>query len=48
LPLGYKISILIKGYLAFKRRSRNHKILKDVLCLSLALPGRRYRMGEKH
>lgn len=47
LPLGYKISILIKGFLAFKRRSRNHKILRDVLCLSLVAPGRRYKMGEK-
>jgi hypothetical protein len=47
LPLGYKISILIKGFLAYKRRSKNYKILRDVLCLSLALPGRRYPMSEK-
>jgi hypothetical protein len=47
LPLGYKISILIKGFLAYKRRNKNHKILRDVLCLSLVQPGRRYKMGEK-
>lgn len=35
LPIGYKISILIKGYLNYKRRHKNTKIIRDVLCLSL-------------
>lgn len=48
LPLGYKISILIKGFLVYKRKNRNHKILRDVLCLSLIQPNRKYKMSEKN
>ena len=47
LPLGYKISILVKGFLMYKRRSKNYKILRDILCLSLMHPGRRYKITEK-
>lgn len=47
MTLGEKISILIKGYLLYKRKHKSYKIIRDVLALSLAQPGKRYPIIEK-
>lgn len=48
-PIGYKISILIKGYLKYKKKTGNHKkIIKDILYLCLMKPKQRYKINEKN
>jgi len=46
LPIGYKISILIKGFLKSKKNLRERRItLKNILCLSEMDCNNRYKMS---
>ena len=46
MEVGAKVSMLVKGFLRHKlNHSRNSKIIKDVICLSLMPRNRRYRMN---
>jgi len=48
MPIGYKISILIKGYLRYKLKAKKTKIIRDILCLSLMPLGRKFPFNDKN